>query len=197
MGSMRQVLSVVLTCCVLLALPATVEAQFTSIAPEMQAAYDAGVKLLEEEKYEEAIVEFSKATADDTFAEAFLGQGDALRLLEDYQAAIDSYIKARDRNPDLPRAHFGMGVCHVELRQPDLAMNSFMNALDLDRRDPEIAANLGKLYLDFGQVQNALRTLDTAIELDPNNAEVYSDRGVAYSQLRQTDEGIADLERCF
>ncbi len=195
MGSMRQVLSVVLTCCVLLALPATVEAQFTSIAPEMQAAYDAGMKLLEEEKYEEAIDEFSKATADDTFAEAFLGQGDALRLLEDYQAAILSYTKARDRNPDLPRAHFGMGMCHVELRQPDLAMNSFMNALDLDRRDPEIAANLGKLYLDFGQLQNALRTLDTAIELDPNNAEVYSDRGVAYSQLRQTDEGIADLEK--
>ncbi|MCH8839310.1 MAG: tetratricopeptide repeat protein, partial [Planctomycetes bacterium] len=193
MGSMRPVLSVVLTCCVLLALPAPVEAQI-SRDPAVQAAYDAGVKLLEEEKYEEAIVEFSKATDDDTFAEAFLGQGDALRMLEDYQAAIQSYTKARDRNQQLPRAHFGLGMCHKELGQYDLAMNDFMNAVDQDRRDPEIAANLGKLYLDIGDATNALRTLQTAVELDPDNAEVYSDLGWAYTRLRQTDEGIVNLK---
>ena len=194
MGSIRLVLSIIFSCCVLLVLPEPAEAQL-SRDPAVQTAYDAGVKLLEEEKYEDAIVEFAKATADDTFAEAYLGQGEALRLLEDYQAAIQSYTKARDRNQDLPRAHFGLGMCHKELGQLDLAMNDFLNAIDQDRRDPEIAANLGKLYLDIGDVTNALRTLDTAVELDPENADVYLDRGWAYTQMRQTDEGIADLRK--
>ena len=82
MGSMRPVLSVVLPCCVLLALPAPVEAQI-SRSPDVGAAYVAGVKRLEEENYEEALVEFSKATDDDTFAEALLAHGDALRSLDD------------------------------------------------------------------------------------------------------------------
>ncbi len=194
MGSLRPVLSVMFSCCVLLGLSAPVEAQL-SRDPEVQAAYDAGMKLLEEEKYEEAIVEFAKATADDTFAEAYLGQGEALRQLEDYKAAIQSYRKARDRNQNLPRANFGLAMCNKELGLLDLAMSDFLNAIDLDRRDPEIAANLGKLYLELGNIPDALRTLDSAVDLDPDNAEVYLDRGWAYTQMRQTDEGIADLKK--
>ncbi len=190
----KRVLSFVVTCCGLIAVQSPVTAQ-VSRDPTVQAAYDAGLKLLEEEKYEEAIVEFGKATADDTFAEAYLGEGDALRMLEDYQAAIQSYTKARDRDPSLARAHFGLGMCHKEQGDMNLAMNDFMNAIDLDRRDPEIVANLGKLYLDVGDPTNALRTLQTAVDLNPDDADVYSDRGWAYTQLRQTDEGIADLEK--
>jgi len=195
MGSIRPILIVVLNCSVLLALSTPVEAQETSRAPEIQAAYDAGLKLLEEENYEDAIVEFAKAATDDTFAEAYLGQGDALRALEDYGAAIQNYRKASDRNQNLSRAHFGMGMCHRERGELDLAMNSFLNAIEQDRRDPEIAASLGKLYLDLGKVPDALRTLDTAVELDPSNAELYLDRGWAYTQMGQTDEAIADFDK--
>ena len=116
MRLIRPVLAVVFSCSVLLAVPAPVEAQ-TSRAPEVQAAYDAGMKLLEEEKYEEAIVEFTKATADDTFAEAYLGQGDALRMLEDYGAAIQSYTRANNITQDLPRVHFGLAMCFKEQGQ--------------------------------------------------------------------------------
>lgn len=190
----KSVLSFLLTCCALLAWQPPVIAQ-VSRDPAVQEAYDTGKKLLEEEKYEEAVTAFSEATADDTFAEAFLGGGDALRMLEDYQAAIQSYTKARDRDQSLARAHFGMGMCHREMGDLSLAMNDFMNAIDLDRRDPEIVAQLGKLYLDVGDPTNALRTLEIAVELNPDDAEVYSDRGWAHTQLRQTDEGIADFEK--
>jgi tetratricopeptide (TPR) repeat protein len=190
----KQVLSLLVICSALIAVQSPVTAQVTR-DPTVLEAYDAGLQLLEEEKYEEAIAEFGKAAADDTFAEAFLGEGDALRMLEDYQAAIQSYTKARDRDPRLARAHFGLGICHKEQGDINLAMNDFMNAIDLDRRDPEIVAHLGKLYLDVGDPTNALRTLQTAVELNPDDADVYSDRGWAYTQLRQTDEGIADLNK--
>lgn len=163
--------------------------------PAVQAAYDAGVKLLAEEKYEDAITEFTTATADDTFAEAFLGLGDALRQLEDYQAAIQAYTGARDRNPRLARVHFGLGMCHKEQGDYNMAMNDLQNAIDLDRRDPEIVAELGKLYLDVGNPSEALRTLEMAVGLNPESAEVYSDLGWARFQMRQTEEGTADLKK--
>lgn len=164
--------------------------------PAVQAAYDEGVRLLGEEKYEEAIIKFNEATqVDDTFAEAYLGQGDALRELEDYQAALQAYTKARDRNQQLARVHFGLGVCHKELGQYDLAVNDFSNAVDIDRRDPEIMAEFGKLYLDVGNPSSALKTLESAVELDDTNAEAYRDLGWAHTQLGQTDEAVVQLEK--
>lgn len=195
MALSKRVLSFLLICCAAISFSATVLAQEVSRDPAIEEAYEAGVNLLQEEKYDEAIAEFTKATADETFAEAHVGIGDALRKLEDYQGALQAYTAARDRNQRLPRAHFGLGMCHKELGQYDLAMNDFSNAINLDRRDPEIVAELGKLYLDVGDATNALRTLETAVELNPDKADVYSDRGWAHVQLKHTDEGIADLKK--
>ncbi len=195
MESLQHILRVVLSLLLLVAVSAVAEAQSTR-DPAVQEAYDAGLELLGQENYDEAIVEFDKASAaDDTFAEAYLGRADALRAMEDYQGALQAYTAARDRSPDLSRVHFGMGMCHRELGQLDLALNAFTNASDLNRRDPEIAANLGKLYLDISDPVNALRTLDVAIELDPDNAENYRHRGWAHTQLRETEQGIEDLKK--
>ena len=52
-------------------------AQLTRL-PETEQAYNSGQKFLEEEKYEQAIDAFTKATQlDDSYAEAFLGLGEA------------------------------------------------------------------------------------------------------------------------
>ena len=166
--------------------------------PAAQAAFEEGLKLMEEEKYEDAITKFNEATlidGTDTFAEAFVGEGDALRELEDYQAALQAYTKARNTGMKLARIHFGLGMCHKELGQLDLAVNDFTNALDLDRRDPEILANFGKLYLDVQNPSSALKMLENAADLDEENAELYRDLGWAHIQLGQTDQGVEELEK--
>ena len=195
MRSMNNMLAALSALAVAFSLHVSAEAQ-VSRDPLVEQAYQEGLQLLQSEDYEGAIAKFTEATqVDDTFAEAFLGIGDALRELEDFQAALQAYTKARDRNQSLARVHFGLGMCHKELGQLDLAVNDFSNAIDLDRRDPEILANFGKLYLDVQNPASALKTLESAADLDPNNAEVHRDLGWARIQMGQTDEGIDDLQR--
>ncbi len=167
--------------------------------PEATAAYEEGMKLLEEEKWDDAIAAFTNAiNIDNTYAEAFFGRGEALRQLEDYQAALDSYKSATNIDPKLAKAFNGQAICERELGLYDLAFNDFNNAIELDRRDPEIAANLGDLLVNFRQdPTSALRVLDKAVELDPENAEAYRNRGLAHAQLRRFEEAEADLAKAI
>lgn len=181
---------------VLLLCTSAVEAQLVR-DPAAIEAYDAGTKLLGEEKWDDAITEFTKAVdIDKTYAEAYLGRGEALRELEDYSTAIQSYKSALDIDPKLAKAYNGRGVCYREAKLYDLALNDFDNAIQLDRHDSEIAANLGDMYVNhINDPTSGLRVLDKAIELDPNNAEAYRNRGLAHAQLRHWDDAEADLAK--
>jgi tetratricopeptide (TPR) repeat protein len=164
--------------------------------PDAVAAVEKGVAQLDAEQWEEAIASFTEAIGhDSTFAEAFLGLADALRALEDYQAAIINYRQALDINPKLAMAFNGRGVCYRELGEFNLANNDFDNASQLDRKNGEIAANYGDILAQYGQdpVQ-AMRYLDIAIEQDPKNAKALRNRGLVRAKLKEYDKAIEDLK---
>ena len=196
MSASPRILNVVASALLLGVLIVPAEAQVTR-DPQATAAYEEGAKLLEEEKWDDAIAAFTKATEiDNTFAEAFLGRADALRGLEDYSTALQSYRQAENINPKLPRIYLGRGICARELGDINLAISDFNNAMELDRNDPEIAANLGDLLVNNTQdPSNALRVLNKAVELDSSNAKAYRNRGLANAQLRNFEEAEADLAK--
>lgn len=168
-----------------------------SLDPQVKASYEEGLKLLEEEKYDEAIVAFAKATeVDPMFAPAYVGRGDALRAQEDYPAAANAYAMAIQRNDKLPKAFYGRAISQLEQGLTELAINDLNNAMDLDRNDPLVAAKLGELLITRNQdPAGAVRVLDNAIELDPENAEAYRFRGLAHAQLRHFEEAEQDLAK--
>ena len=184
---------VALTVVSLLAGP--VEAQLTR-DPEVEAAYAAGVAAFESEDWEAAVVAFSNAVADETYAEAYLGLGDSLRELEDYSSALNAYRQAVTINPKMARGFLGRGIASRELGQLQLAHNDFDTASELDRNDPEIAANYGDLLVNIAQDSaRAIRYLDKAIELDPTDSKSFRNRGWAHTMLQQFDEAVNDLEK--
>ena len=76
--------------------------------PGVQAAFDAGVKMLGEKNYKGALAEFNKALngtaefkGDPTFPEAHIGMGEALKALEDFQGAAVAFSR------DLSRSELG------------------------------------------------------------------------------------------
>jgi tetratricopeptide (TPR) repeat protein len=168
-----------------------------SLDPQVKEAYDLGVKALEEEKWDDAIAAFSKATSiDPYFAEGHIGRAEALRHQEDYTGAITAYNMARDINPNIPQIYVGRGISYEETGVIDLAINDFQNALEKDRNNAEAAAHLGELLVTRAQdATSGLRILDKAIELDPKNADSYRNRGLAHAQLRHWDEAEADLNK--
>ncbi len=165
--------------------------------PEAVAAVERGVALMEGGNWEEAFERFTQAIKlDPTYADAFVGMGDALRALEDYQAAIGYYRQALDINPKLASAYNGRGVCFREIGDINMAANDFDNASQLDRKNPDIAANWGDVLINnVGDPTRAMRYLDAAIELDPENAKAYRNRGLAHMRLRDFEAAIEDLNK--
>jgi tetratricopeptide (TPR) repeat protein len=199
MSASPRILSLVVGLSLLATLTSSAVAQTAeeSLDPQVKEAYELGNKALEEEKWDEAIAAFTKATdIDNTFAEGYLGRAEALRHQEDYAGAITAYNSARDINPKIPQIYNGRGIAYRELGQFDLALNDFQNAMELDRNNAEVAANLGDLLVTRAQdATNGIRVLDKAIELDPKNADAYRNRGLAHAQLRHWDEAEADLTK--
>jgi len=179
---------------------------FDAIDPQAKTAFDAGAAQMQQGNWQEAITAFSEAISfDDSYSEAYLGRAEALRELEDYRAALDSYTQAllflqgqegARLSLVTARAYNGRGVCFRELENFDLAGNDFGNAIQVDRNNAEIAANYGDFLVNHGQdPTSALDVLDLALELDPENAEAYRNRGLAHAQIREYDESIEDLEK--
>ncbi len=195
MSAYSRILCVVGALAVSTILSQAAQAQGLVRDPAAEEAFQAGTKLLEEQKWDEAITAFSKATElDKTYGEAYLGSAEANRELEDFVAALEDYKTALTIDPNSAKAFNGRGICYRELQQYELALSDFNNAAQQDRRDPEIAANLGDMYVNHAQDPvSGLRVLDKAIELDPKNAEVFRNRGLAHAQLRHFDEAEADL----
>lgn len=58
-------------------------------------SYDAGVKLFQEMKYRESIVDFQKAIdVNPDFGEAYMNKGRAFTLLQQYDSSINNYQSA-------------------------------------------------------------------------------------------------------
>lgn len=167
---------------------------------EALTAYDAGVKLLEEAKYKEALGKFNEAIQiDGTFPEAFVGKGDVLRELEDYQSAALAYSQALNLDARSAAAFNGRGECYLELMQIDLASNDFNNALELAPGNPQVLSNVGHILANYSRdvtaMTTAIRRLDDAIEGNPEDARAHRDRGWANTQLREFDKAEADIKK--
>ncbi len=185
----------VLACGALVVMPHAAVAQLLLSDSEAETAYAQGLELLEQEKYEEAYVHFSRATElNDTYGEAYFGKAEALRYLEDYDAALQNYTSAINIDVRMAAAYNGRGVCSKELNQFQIAMTDFQTAFELDRSNAEIAANLGDMLINrLIDPKRAIKTLTLANQLDPKNAEVLRNLGWARVYLKEYDEAIADL----
>jgi tetratricopeptide (TPR) repeat protein len=164
--------------------------------PAVTAPYERGLQLMQEGKYKEAMAAFNESlAADGTFAEAYIGKGDALKELQDFQAASAAYTQAQQFNPNSAAAYNGRGECQMELGQIDVARSDFLNAINLDPNHAAALSNLGHLMaVNFQAPTDALRYLDDALALNPQDARAYRDRGLAHALLQEFDESVTDLQ---
>jgi tetratricopeptide (TPR) repeat protein len=167
--------------------------------PEVQAAYDEGMKLLGDKKYTEALAKFNEALrVDGSFAEAYIAKGDALKAIEAYQEAGTAYSRALEIDVNSAAAYNGRGECYMEMTPPvyDMAVNDFTNALNLDRSNAAALSNMGHVLVTTGQdPTNSILRLDEALAANPNDARALRDRGMAHAQLAEYEKATVDLKK--
>jgi tetratricopeptide (TPR) repeat protein len=173
--------------------------------PAVQAAYENGVKLLAEQKYQQAVTEFNKAlqpsreipNATPDFPEAWVGKGDALAAMEDYQSAVVAYNQGIQYDQNSAAAYSGRGEVLLKARRADEAAADFARALELDPSNPRILSNLGHIMINFPPQDpvGAIRRLDDALAQNDQDARAYRDRGYAHALLQDFKAAEADLKR--
>lgn len=172
-------------------------------APDVAAAYASGVKLLAEKRYKEALGEFNKALngtatfkGDPTYPEAYVGMGEALKALEDFQNAAVAFSRAIEIDPNSVAGYNGRGEALLKTGQADGAAQDFANALERDPSNPVALANMGHIHINYARDPiQAIRRLDDALSQNDQDARAYRDRGYAHALLQDFEKAEADLKK--
>lgn len=93
-----------------------------------------GLLLLQESKYEEAIVKFQEAVDDEkNLGEAYRGIGIAKWELEDYEGACEAFKYALDNRAEETATLYNfLGTCEMKLGNYKMALNYYRLGMELE-----------------------------------------------------------------
>jgi len=169
-----------------------------AISAEIQAIFDAGLKLSQEGKYQEAIDEFKKALEKDPEQAPILGNmADAYSKLDKNTEALEIYQKAIAANPNDATLYTNMGVVLSKLGKAAESQEAFKKAAALN---PGSSAqnfyNIGATLVNNGKTAEAADAFKQAIAADANFAEAYYQLGMCLSGNTDTmGDAIKSLEK--
>lgn len=170
-------------------------AVFEKLVTEGESAevyYNIGYIKTAQEKYNEALTAFHKATElDRLFAKAYEAMGhiyqklgrskDAERFLQkaadiyldkentaDAEEILNQILKIR---PDTINVYNSLGVLYRKKGEFKRALNSYMKALRIHPNQPQIYYNMGRLWLEMKDAARAEEQFEQALKLDPNFKE--------------------------
>jgi tetratricopeptide (TPR) repeat protein len=163
-------------------------------------ALAAGNQLLENNKTEEAIQVFLRATElNPDLGEAWFKLGIAYSLVEKeqkvaamedvnaventnskkppatesekaFKKAVEAYNRLLDQNPDDDVSQFNLGRALNKLNEDQDAAKALKQAVKLKPEDSEYQTELGAILIKLAQYQEAIPPLNKALEIDPDNS---------------------------
>jgi tetratricopeptide (TPR) repeat protein len=154
--------------------------------------YNIGYIKAAQEKYEEAIAAFRKATQlNQLFARAYEAMGKVYHILGHDEAAEKALQKAADIymskdknenaeevlneileiNPNTINVYNSLGVLHRRKGDLPTALQYYKKALLVHPREPNIHYNIGRLYIGMQQLAKAKSHFDKAVRLNPTFEE--------------------------
>jgi len=180
--------------------------------PEVKIAFDKGMQLMGEQKFAEAISQFSRAVdLNPNSPQPYFERAQAFVALKEHDLAIRSFAKAiryGRGSPALFQVYNGRGQVYLTLGQFREAVDDFSAAVELRPGDPELLYSRGSALVRLGSQQRAsgiatsvenlaagLASLDRAIQVREDYPEAYFDRASVRTEFGQLDEAIDDMRK--
>ena len=101
-------------------------------------------------------------------AQVFFLRGQALRIMEDYRAAVKPLEKALALDPNNYLVHLALAWCYKRCGRLDLAIQVLDDALDIEPDQAIIHYNLACYWSLAKETHRALQFLMQSFELDPS-----------------------------
>ena len=180
--------------------------------PTQIVCFVTALKYYNEKKYKSALYYLTKAIpAKDTSHincyPIFLFMGNCCNSMQEYDDAINFYIKAIAIDPKLPNAFNNRGIAYCFKHQYNLAINDYQTALELSTISSITSAvsfnlrnayiNQGNQFIFKGENEKAISYFDKAIELDSNHPNAYIMRGTSYSFNGEYGKAISDYDKAI
>lgn len=155
---------------------------------------EAGILLARQEKFEEALANFSEAIRNNPkFALAYLNRGIAFANRGDLELALADFESTIEMVPGDLRARLHVGAIHWRERKYQLAMTDFNRIIEMDPQFADAYAGRSLVWAALGQHRFAIADCDHAVALGLKTANVYATRGFALLALGQNDEAAKDF----
>jgi tetratricopeptide (TPR) repeat protein len=167
-------------------------------SPSGDAAAKAGLELVAQQKYGEAVTAFSTAiSAGGAVAEEYYYRGLSYGHLQEYQRAADDFTKSLELGGDAAEVYANRGYAYSALKEQDRAIQDFTRAIELK---PDYAAafvSRGRAYAAQSNHSRAISDFDKAIEVQPNLPAAYRGRGQSRAALQEYDQALRDLTKAI
>jgi tetratricopeptide (TPR) repeat protein len=155
-----------------------------------------------------------------TDANQALAEGNRLMDENDTLNAIEAYRRAIELDPDLPEAHFKLGIAYalVEMqmeqegrasetvdskgrtsseKQFEKAVDAYKKWLDKNPDDDVAHYNLGRTYNKLHKDEEAAKEFKQAVKLKPDDTEYQTELGSSLIRLAQYHEAIPPLKKAI
>jgi tetratricopeptide (TPR) repeat protein len=131
---------------------------------------------------------------NDLSVDAILLVGQLWTDMADYARAVESFRRALDRDPSLPKAHYYAGLAQLRWQHPNEASEEFVAALNLSPDDPDAKIGLGFVYLEQGKQTEATELFRSILASHPENGNANYQLGKLLLDAGSVKEAIAHLE---
>jgi tetratricopeptide (TPR) repeat protein len=159
------------------------------------AHHDLGCNLLDQGRYQEALVQLQEATRQrPDFSDGFYNLGVVLGKLGRTAEAEAQYREALRINPQNTRAFLNLGESLLRSGRTDEAESLFREGLKIEPDDASLNTNLGGLLMTKGRTSEAIALYERAVALDPKLAQLQYDLGVALMSTGGLTEATEHLQ---
>lgn len=113
------------------------------------------------------------------------------------EAALETFQKALEINPDMAEGYNNLGLTFTALKKPKDAVGAFKKALHLA---PEMGAtyhNLGLLYFASAEYPQAIEMFKKSLDKEIDRASAFTSLGYAYQELDKLPEAISSWEKAL
>jgi tetratricopeptide (TPR) repeat protein len=155
---------------------------------ELRKAFDEGVTLSREGKYDDSVAAFNRAVAiNPKCQDCFYNIGFAYAQKKDYTQAEENYKKALEIKADYTEAYNGLANIYNAQRKFDLAAEASAKASQLSAAAPgalqggnaDALYNEGVILWNGGKIPDAKAKFQAAIAANANHAESHYQLGMA------------------
>jgi tetratricopeptide (TPR) repeat protein len=126
-------------------------------------------------------------------AYTYNNRGEAYRLLERFQEAIEDFDAALALDASLTMVYYNRGLAFYHIGQPLRALADYTRALSLDPALVGVYHDRAEAYCSLKQYREAVADYHHLLDLDPNDTLAAFNRGTMFLYLDEPYEALADF----